>query len=168
MRDHAASFAPALVAQLPELAPGTRVMALRALGAAGRGFEAQVGRELAQAQDLVVTEALRALARIGSREAAILVAAHVQNGPASTAAVAEEALWQFPPETTRICLRLLLGARQLARTRPDRVARLLDRAARAQTSGLTDVLAPLTALRFRFWSPQLMTIGWKARTLLRS
>lgn len=168
MRDHAASFAPAIVAVLPGLPTSARIMALRALGASGRGFEAQIARELTHGHDAVVAEALRALARIGSRDAANLVAGHVHHGTASTAAVAEEALWQFSPEIIRVCLRMLLGTRQLARTRPDRALRLLDRAARSRTAGLGDVFAPLTSLRFRLWNPQLARIGWKARALARA
>jgi hypothetical protein len=168
MRAHAASFAPAIVAALPDLPTSGRIMALRALGAAGRGLEPQIARELTHAHDAVVSEALRALARIGSRDAANLVAGHVHNGATSTSAIAEEALWQFSPEIIRSCLRTLLGTRQLARTRPDRALRLLDRAASSQTAGLDDVFAPLTSLRFRLWNPQLARIGWKARALVRA
>src|SRR5688572_2254004 len=55
--DHAATFAPVLVTVLDQLPLPQRVLAIRALGATGRGVELQLAKQLTQPQEVVVRDA---------------------------------------------------------------------------------------------------------------
>jgi hypothetical protein len=164
--DHATMFAAALARLLDDLPVPQRIAAIRALAAAGRGFEPNIGRQLADQNEGVVREAVRALTRIGSDEAAEFITRHVQRAGAGS--VAEEALWHFAPGITRHCVRSLLRNRQFVLSHPDVTLRLLERVDRLEPSKLSDVLTALASLRYRFWSPRLSRIGRKAAALLHS
>ena len=98
-----------------------------------RGIDEATGRE-----------ALRALARMGTSQAAAAVAAQLEHGVAWASAAAEEALWHFPPPQAAAQVRQLLARRDFVLHRPDVAGRLLDRAAQARTTGLASVAATLT------------------------
>ena len=166
--EHAVTFASALARLLEELPVPQRIAAIRALAAAGRGFETQLGRQLAHKHEGVVREALRALARVGSEEAAEFVTRHLLRAGSAAGSAAEEALWHFGPAITRQCLRSLLRQRQFVTSNPDLALRLLERIDRLEPSKLSDVLSALASLRFRFWNRRLARIGRKAATLLQS
>ena len=164
--DHAPAFAPALAKSLDEFAVPQRVAAIRALGAAGRGFEPQIARQLTQQSELVVREALRALARVASDEAAESVTRYVLRQGAAAVLAAEEVIWQFSTVATRNCLRSLLRQRQFVTANPQFVLRLLQRTDRFEPAKLADVLTPLKPLRYRFWNRPLAQIGRRAVELL--
>ena len=164
--DHALTFAPALAKSLDEFPVPQRVAAIRALGAAGRGFEPQIARQLTQQSELVVREALGALGRIASDEAAESVTRYVLRHGSSAALAAEEVIWLFSPVATRHCLRSLLRQRQFVMANPAFTLRLLQRTDRFEPSKLADVLTPLKSLRFRFWNRQVAQIGRRAVELL--
>jgi HEAT repeat protein len=129
------------------------------------GYEAAVAKMVAHEDDQVAREALRALARIGTTAAAALVSRQIREGSTGRRAAAEEALWHFPPGQTAAQVRQFLGSRDFVVHHPQTASRLLDRAAKAHTEGLQDVLAGLEPLRFRFWKPRLVRVALKAREL---
>jgi hypothetical protein len=108
---------------------------------------------------------MRALARIGTGQAASLVGRQLQAGKPWGRAAAEESLWRFPPARVAWQLRQLLGSRDFVLQHPKTTARLLERAVQTRTRGLDEVLAELERLRFRFWNPGLIRVGLKAREL---
>ena len=166
--DHALTFAPALARSLDEFAVPQRVAAIRALGAAGTGFEPQIARQLTHPSEAVSREALRALGRVASDEAAESVTRHVLRQGAAAAAAAEDVIWQFSPAATRNCLRSLLRQRHFVMANPEFTLRLLQRTDRFEPSKLSDVLTPLKSLRYRFWNRALAKIGQRASELLPS
>ena len=165
--DHALTFAPALARSLDEFAAPQRVAAIRALGAAGRGFEPQIARQLTQQSELVAREALRALGRVASDEAAESVTRYVLRQGTVAALAAEEVIWQFSASATRNSLRSLLRQRQFVMANPQFILRLLQRTDRFEPAKLADVLTPLKSLRFRFWNRPLAHVGRRAAELLR-
>jgi len=144
------------------------VAAIRALGAAGTGFEPQIARQLTHPSEAVSREALRALGRVASDEAAESVTRHVLRQGAAAAAAAEDVIWQFSPAATRNCLRSLLRQRHFVMANPEFTLRLLQRTDRFEPSKLSDVLTPLKSLRYRFWNRALAKIGQRASELLPS
>jgi hypothetical protein len=166
MCDHAATFAPAIAKSLDEFGIPQRVAAIQALGAAGRGFESHISRQLAHPSEVVVREALRALGRIASDDAAEMVTRFVLRQGAAGAVAAEDVIWQFSPIATHHCLRSLLRQRQFVAANPEFTLRLLQRTDRFEPSKLSDVLTPLRSLRFRFWNRPLAQIGRRAAELL--
>jgi hypothetical protein len=93
------------------------------------------------------------------------VASQIRDGSPFARSAAEEALWHLSPAQTSLQLRDLLGRREFVQQNPQTAARLLDRAAQTGASGLDGVLGDLASLRFRFWSPALVRVAWKAREL---
>jgi hypothetical protein len=165
MSAHAAALAPALVGALETCRVETARLLIRVLGHAGPGFERALAAQLAHPDEGTVREALRGLIRIGTREAAAFVASHVCEGPASTCAVAEEALWRFPREHACTRALALLDRSDFVKRRPETATRLMERAARVCPEALGPVRRRLAPLRFRIWSPTLMRLG---RTAHRS
>jgi hypothetical protein len=165
MCDHAGRIAPGLVAQVGRCgAPATLAVA-KVLGFAGPGYEPALAELVRRPDELAGREAIRALARIGTADAAAVVAAHLRAGVGWTQRAAEEAVWHFPPAQTTAILRDLLGRRAFVLQHPEIASRLLDRATQTGTSGLQPALARLAPLRFRFWSPALVRVALKARQL---
>ena len=163
--EHAAAFAPAFEAALPSCGARAARVAVKVLGYGGVGHEAAVAQLVAHEDDQVAREALRALARIGTTAAATLVSRQIREGNTGRRAAAEEALWHFPPGQTAAQVRQFLGSRDFVVQHPQMASRLLDRAAKAHTEGLDEVLAGLEPLRFRFWKPHLVRVALKAREL---
>jgi hypothetical protein len=162
--EHARLLAPALVQALQRAGAGSNRAIVKALGFAGPGYEAEIARFLGHADEAASREALRALTRIGTAEAAALVAQQVQAGTVGRRA-AEEALWHFPTARATAQVRQLLGSRDFVAQHPDVATRLLTRAAHAGAEGLQDVIAELEPLRFHFWNPGLVRVALKAREL---
>jgi hypothetical protein len=165
VRDHPATFAPAIAQVLDQLPVPQRIAALRTLSTAGRGLENQIARQLGHQNDGVVREALTTLGRIGSEEAAEFVTRHLQR-TGGAHADASDLLWQFSPPLTCQCLRTLLRQRQFVAGHPDLSLRLLERLDQNAASKLGDVLKQLAPLRFRFWNRSLARVGWRAAALL--
>ena len=167
MCDHAPLLAPALAGQLPSVRGSTARAIVKVLGFAGAGYEAVIEEQLEHDDEQTSREALRALARIGSTQAAALVARRLQAGRVERRAAAEEALWRFPAAHARAQVRQLLGSRDFVLGHPDLASRLLTRAASsgAGTDSLQDVLPEIESLRFHFWNPGLVRVALKAREL---
>ena len=178
MCDHAALFAPVLAPKMAECGAASRQAVVRVLGLAGPSYlapvaaalkeasEARDGKQAPGADEATGREALRALARMGTSQAAVAVAAQLEHGVPWASAAAEEALWHFPQAQAAAQVRQLLARRDFVLHRPDVAGRLLDRAAQARTTGLATVAATLTPLRYRFWNPALVRVAMKARQLL--
>jgi hypothetical protein len=165
---HAARLAPELA---PYVGKGTSLataVLLKVLGYAGEGYEEVIAGQLSHADEVIVREALRALARIGTEPAASAVGALVRHGNTRMQGPAEEALWRFPPALAQTQLLDLLRQREFVLSRPKSAVRLLDRASRDPEHGLEPALADLAALRFRFWNPAVRRVGTKAQALLKS
>jgi hypothetical protein len=165
MCEHAALLAPALVTWLGECGAGAARVIVRTLGYAGAGYEQTLAATMEHRDEPTRREALRALARVGTNQAASLVARQVRTGSPSVRSAAEEALWHFTPAQTTEQLRELLSSREFVVQNPQVVTRLLDRAAQTGTDGLRQTLADLESLRYRFWKPGLVKIALKAREL---
>jgi hypothetical protein len=167
MCEHARLLAPALARQVSRAGTAAAAAIVRVLGFAGPGYEKAIAGEFGRGSEQIVREALRALARIGSAQAATLVSAQVQHASAWVRNAAQEALCRFPPARAQAQLRDLLERRDFVHRHPDTAARLLDRAAETDTGSLKRTLAALAPLRFHFWNPALARVGVKARELVR-
>jgi hypothetical protein len=167
MCDHAQLLAPPLAAAVGRTGNMAARAIVRVLGYAGPGCEAEVAGQLGRRDEQVVREALRALARIGSAEAASLVSARIRKGSPWMRSAAQEALCHFPPALFQAQLRELLGRRDFVLHHPDLAARLLDRAVQTGCQGLEELLVPLVSLRYRFWNRALARVGAKARELVK-
>lgn len=165
MCDHAKRMAPALVAEVSRCGGVATLGIAKVLGFAGPGYEGVLAGFLGRSDELIGREALRSLARIGSAEAAAIVAGHLREGGHWARGAAEEALWHFPPAQTTALLRGLLGRREFVLEHPEVASRLIDRATQAGTTGLQRELGSLAPLRFRFWNPVLVRVALKARAL---
>lgn len=167
MCEHARMLAPALAREVGRAGTAAATASVRVLGFAGPGYEAAIAGGFESGNEQIVREALRALARIGSAQAAKLVSAQVRHATAWVRNAAQEALCRFPPAQAQPQLVELLGRRDFVRRHPDTAARLLDRAVRADPGSLKETLAALAPLRFRFWNPALARVGVKAREMVR-
>jgi hypothetical protein len=165
MCEHARLLAPALALHIGHGSKSATRSVVKALGFAGPGSEAAIVEQLGRADEQTFREALKALARIGTTEAAMIVAHELQTGSDSRRAAAEEALWHFPAGRSSVQVRQLLGQRDFVVQHPDIASRLLTRAAQSSTAGLEEVLIRLEHFRYRFWSPGLMRVALKAREL---
>jgi hypothetical protein len=163
MCEHAAALAPGLVGRLGHGGLASTRAIARVCGFAGAGYEVAIAGQLTSQDELTVREALRALARIGTARAAALVGSQIQNGTPGVRAAAAEALWHLPPARLAAQLRELLRDREFVARNPQLVERLIDRARKTGAAGLEGVIEELEALRFRFWSPGLVRVAWKAR-----
>jgi hypothetical protein len=163
--EEAAVLAPGLVVALDNAdAPAQRLIA-RVLGLAGPGWERALGTLLRSSDEHTVREALRALARLGTAEAAALVSKLMENGRGWITGAAEQTLWHFPkPEADRQVI-ALLSRHEFIVKQPQTAARLIDHAPREDVNR-TAVLETLQALRYRVWNPPLARVGRKARAML--
>jgi len=166
--DHAALVAPALAAALDgtENAETLQPAIARVLGYAGHGYEVPLGKLLDRRDEPTVREALRSLARIGTRRAAALVGAQVLKNRDWVGSAAEETLWHFPKAESDRQIRDLLGRREFVLRQPQAAGRLLDRAAQSGTANLAPILQTLVPLRYRFWNPALVRVARQARAML--
>jgi hypothetical protein len=167
MADHAATLAPALTLCLDGCGPLARRAIIRVLGLAGPGHELAVIRQLKSNDEPTCREALRALARIGTPQAASAVAMQIEEGADWARPAAEEALWHFPQDLAMAQLRRLLGRREFVLRYPQMASRLMDRAATANVDVLAGALEGLVALRFRFWNAHVVRVAHKAQQLLQ-
>jgi hypothetical protein len=168
MCEHARQIAPGLVAEVGHCGVAATLAVAKVLGFAGPGYEPALADLFGKQDEQTGREAFRALARIGTAEAAAVVASHLREGSKGSSwarGAAEEALWHFPPVQTTALLRGLLGRRGFVIQHPDVAARLIDRASQAGTTGLEPALVSLAPLRFRFWNPALVRVALKAREL---
>jgi len=165
MCEHASLLAPELALRLGHGSRSTTRSIIKALGFAGAGFETAIVEQLEADDEQTAREALKALARIGSTQAAALVAQQLQTGNAARRASAEEALWHFPVARSSVQVRKLLEQRDFVVRHPDIASRLLTRAAQSGTAGLEEVLIRLEHFRYRFWNPGLVRVALKARGL---
>jgi hypothetical protein len=162
---HAAPLAPAIVLELGHCGAAAARAGVKVLGFAGAGYEAAVTQQVEQGDEPLVREALRALARMGTGQAAAMVARQLRNGSVKSRAAAEEALWHFPAARAALLVRELLGSHEFVLQNPAIVGRLLDRSVQAGVDGLDQVLSALEPLRFRFWNPGLVRVAMRAREL---
>jgi hypothetical protein len=167
MCEHARLLAPALARQIGRAGVAAAAVIVRALGFAGAGYETAIAGQFECGNEQVVREALRALARIGSAQAAALVSAQVRHASAWVRNAAQEALCRFPPARAQVQLLDLLGRRDFVHRHPDIAARLLDRAVQTDPGSFQATLAALVPLRFHFWNPALARVGAKAREMVR-
>ena len=161
--DMAPMLAPALVAEFDSCGPSAARVIVKILGYAGPGYEAAVGRFAEHNDVQVAREAMRALARIATPTAAILVARQIRERRDDRHTAAEDALWHFPPAQTATQVRELLRSREFVFSHPHTAARLIDRATQSGVQGLDEALTKLEGLRFRFWKPSLVQVALKAR-----
>jgi hypothetical protein len=164
--DHAALLAPALVPLLEPGTPGVRRTLLRVLGAAGPGYEGILGAHVVPGDEHTAREALRALARIGTPQAAAPVVAQILRQDRTLGSAAEETLWHFPAAVAGRHTRELLARRDFTTNHPKAAERLLDRAARAGGVDLGPALLDLAPLRFRIWQPAVARMARKAHGML--
>jgi hypothetical protein len=164
--DHAKLVAPALASASDQGDVAIDRIVARVLGLAGAGYETALGKLLQSSDQQTVRESLRSLARIGTAQAAALVSQQVQERRDWVAGAAEETLWHFPAAEAQREVRKLLANRDYVLHHPAVAARLLDRAAQHGTAGLESVLQATASLQYRFWNPQQMRLGRKARELM--
>jgi hypothetical protein len=164
---HAERFAPALVPLLGAGAPAVKRVLLRALGAAGAGYEDAIASWIVPEDEQTAREALRALARIGTPKAAGIVVAEIARQHGTLSVAAEETLWHFPAQEAQRRMRELLGRRDFTLSHPRTTERLLDRAARAGEIDLAPVLQGLAPMRFRIWKPAVARVARKAYAMLK-
>ena len=165
MCEHASLLAPELAVRLGHGSKSTTRSIVKALGFAGAGFETAIVEQLGGDDEQTSREALKALARIGSTQAATLVADQIRTGNAARRAASEEALWHFPVARSSVEVRKLLERRDFVVQHPDIASRLLTRTAQSGTAGLEEVLIRLEHFRYRFWNPGLVRVALKAREL---
>lgn len=167
MCEHAKRLAPQFAARADGAGVGACRAIARVLGFAGHGYEMAIAGLFGGRDEQTIREGLRALARIGTPQAAALVTAQIQRGLPWARAAAEEALWHFPPAVVRTQLRELIGRRDFVVRNPEIAARLLERAGQVGVEHLAPALAALVPLRFRFWNPALVRVAHAARALLK-
>ena len=156
--------APPIAARLADLRADVAIAAVTVLGYAGQGHEAAIGALVTGSDEALDREALRALARIASPRAAILIALHIDHG-GRTQPAAEEALWRLPAPLAQKHARDLLFRREFIARWPQAASRLLERVAHSGEK-IEPVLESLAPLRFRFWNRAVARVGAKARGLM--
>jgi hypothetical protein len=167
LTQHAALLAPAVAPLLEQSSPAVVRTLLRVLGSAGPGVEESIATYVG-GDEQTGREALRALARLGTAKAAALVAAEIGKQRGALSAAAEETLWHFPATEALRHTRELLSRRDFTTTHTHATERLLDRAARANATGLEPVLRELASMRFRVWNPALARMARKAHAMLKA
>jgi hypothetical protein len=166
--DHAAVLAPGLVTELGHTGPAATRAIVRVLGCAGGTHEDLVAGYLAHEDAMVRREALEALVRMGTPQAARIVTDQIVEPGNPLLNTAIEALWRFPSPLVTAQLRTILRRDDFVAHNPEVVIRLLKRAHADLTRGFEPELRHLASLRQRFWRPALMRVGFTARQLLSS
>ena len=166
MAERARELGPAVAKRLPHCGPEAARAAVALLGFAGGGYEKVIADQLPHGDERTFREALHALARIGTAQAAAVVAEQIECAPAPAVTLAEDALWKLPPAVAMVKARELLGRREFVTSRPQVAARLLDRAARTMSDDFGPVLEALARLRYHFWDPAVMRVAARARELM--
>jgi hypothetical protein len=166
MCEHAARLAPRLATESGRAGTVASAAIVKVLACAGSGYETAIAGVFECGDEHVVREACRALARIGTPQAAMLVARQVEHANDQVRNAAQEALCRFPPAQVQAHVRELLARRDFVRCHPDTALKLLERVVRTDAGGLRETLAALAPYRFRLWNPALARVGAKARNLL--
>jgi HEAT repeats len=166
--DHAAALAPGLLAELGHTGPAATRAIVRVLACAGGGHEDLVAGFLTHEDAMLRREALEALVRMGTPQAARIVADQilVPGNPVLNTAV--EAMWRFPSSLVSVQLRTILRRDDFVARNPETVVRLLKRAQADGARGFEPEIQHLASLRRRFWRPALMRVGFAARQLISS
>lgn len=136
------------------------------LGYAGPGREVLLQPLVSHPDVRVARQAFLSLARIGSGEAAGVVLRALRDEDDERAGLAAESIRRFPREVGRDCAREALSAPAFYLRRPGLARTLLLRVV-SRDSRRADVLRELAALRFHFWRPAVMSLGWVAHRLSR-
>ena len=166
--DHAAALAPGLVTQLGHTSPAATRVILRVLGSAGGAHEELVAGYLADEDAMLRREALEALVRMETPQAARIVTHQIVEPGNPLLNTAVEALWRFPSPLVAAQLRTILRRDDFVVHNPEIVIRMLNRADADLARGIETELRHLASLRRRFWRPALMRVGFTARQLLSS
>lgn len=165
---HTAVEQAALMAEaLDSASAGLTHHLVRALGHAGPGHESVVDGAMDR-DERSLREGLRALARIGTPDAAERVARRATSDTDWVAAAAVEALLRFSPEQGSGAIRGLLAQRGFVLRHPDRVLRILERVARTSRHDLDDELRSIAGMRFRVWNRPVVRAARRAQALLAS
>lgn len=164
--EHAAAMAPALEAHLAGAGDGLARAIVRVLACAGPGYEAAIAQQFTRPDEATIREALRALARIGTADAAAALAAQIEHVNPRVRAAAEESLWHLPPARLQAQVRDLLGRLDFVLRQPATAGRMIERAARSGFEALGPTVAYLASLRFRVWSPAVARVGRQAHRLV--
>jgi hypothetical protein len=137
----------------------------RVFGLAGPGFEAPLAALLGSGDEQTAREALRSLARIGTTQAASIVATHIQQQD-GWASAAEESLWRFPGAEAQRQVRALLGRREFVLRHAGVASHLRARAAgQPRRAGRS---SPCWRVAPRIWNPPLARLGRRAKALMHA
>jgi hypothetical protein len=161
---HAAGLTAALGEHLGHENAGVVRDLVSIIGHGGPGAEPLLVPVLSHADEAVVREAYRALVRIGTSAAHLIVIDQLRTFRRS-ARLAEDAFWRFPPDLAGRHALELLGDERFV-TRYPRVARqLLARTAGHQLAGFRPILRRLARLRWHLWRPAHVRVGLAAARL---
>lgn len=141
--------------------------AVRVLGFAGPAGEVHLAATLRHSDDRVVRETFLALSRIGTPRAAEEILGQLGSGEPKRRDLAQEAIRRFPAAEGERLARRLLSKPQLWTDRPQVARVLIDRFMRTGAPGNEELLRALLPLRFQFWRPARMGLGWTASSALR-
>jgi hypothetical protein len=166
MCERASLFAPALADGIPSYTSATRSHVARVLGHAGTGYEDHLAGLCSRKDEKTTREALRALSRIGTPQAAELVAMMAKDARDWMSTAVVETLLRFPPETGAQPIRDLLAHRAFVLAQPAAASRLIGRVAQARVANLEPVLRDIWSFRFRFWNRALVGAAREAGALL--
>lgn len=164
---HADRLADGLVAYVGDPRWMVRRNVARTLGFAGPSYTPFLRTMLETDEDRVAREVLLALARIGTDEAAEVVAEIMRGTDAALAAMAADSLKRFPRGLARARARQLLSDPGVCARHPGPAAELMRRLLR-RDAGSVELLTRLAGLRFRLWRPGSARLGWTAWRVLRT
>lgn len=167
MCEHADEFAPELRHYLDDERWTVVRNVVRMIGFAGQGYESDLIPLVRHPEERVAKEALLALARIGSQEAIDLIADLLGDRDPCRRALAEESIRTLPVEEGRRQVQRLLRDPGFFRRYPRLARSLVRRFAPSGGADWEDVLRPMLDVRFRFWQPRLMALGWAAAAGMR-
>jgi plasmid stabilization system protein ParE len=164
---HAEVLAPQLERRLDDDVWRIVRNAVRVLGFARPEVVSVIAPLLDHAEDRVAREAYMALSRIGSNAAADAILERLDTLDDGRRIVAEEALSRFKTaEGNRLAHRLLRD-HGFCIQRPRFARKLIRRFVRTPSADWSEILMPLSSLRFRFWRPELARLGWAATAALK-
>jgi HEAT repeat protein len=141
--------------------------AVRVLGFAGAGSEAELAVTLRHADDRVVRETFLALSRIGTPRAAEEILSQLGASEPKRRELAHDAIRRFPAAEGERLTRRLLSRPQLWADRPHVARALIERFMATGDPENDDLLRGLLPLRFQLWRPAHFRLGWAAARVLR-
>jgi hypothetical protein len=164
---HAEVLAPQLERHLDDDVWRIVRNAVRVLGFAGPEAASAIAPLLDHQEERVAREAYMALSRIGSNAAADAILERLDTLDDGRRIVAEEALSRFKTtEGNRLAHRLLRD-HGFCLQRPRFARKLIRRFVRTPSAEWSEVLMPLSSLRFRFWRPEQARLGWAAAAAMK-